>query len=86
MTHDFRMGVDDVRNALTRESLFTETALDVDQDLLMGRVRLVEDVLEREIRRAEAVTEMLGEDPAAVYSHVNKSNAKEPRRSAYAQA
>ena len=30
------MGVDDVRNALTRERLFTETALDVDQDLLVG--------------------------------------------------
>ena len=86
MTHDIGMGVDDVRNALTRERLFTETALDVDQDFLVGRIRLVEDVLEREIRRAEAITEMLGEDPAGVCSHVNKSKAKEPRRNAYAQA
>jgi hypothetical protein len=38
MTYDFRMGMDDVRNAFTRESLFTETALDVAQNLLMGRV------------------------------------------------
>jgi hypothetical protein len=67
-----------VRNALTRERLFTETVLDVVQDLLVGRVRLVEDVPEREIRRAEAITEMLREDPTAVSvcSQVNKSNAR----------
>jgi hypothetical protein len=86
MTHDIRMGVDDVRNALTRERLFTEAALDVDQDLLVGRVRLVENVFECEIRGAETITEMLREDPARVCSHVNKSKAKKPRRSAYAQA
>jgi hypothetical protein len=38
MTYDIRMGMDDVRNAFTRERLFTETALDVAQNLLVGRV------------------------------------------------
>ena len=78
--------MDDVCNALTREGLLTETALDVDQHFLMRGVRLVENVLEREIRRAEAVAEVLREDPAAVCSHVNKSDTNSPRRSAYAQA
>jgi hypothetical protein len=41
--------MDGICNALTREHLFTETVLDVVQDLLMGRVRLVENILEHKI-------------------------------------
>jgi len=43
------MGVDNVRNALAREGLFTETALDIVQDFLVRRVRVVEYILERQI-------------------------------------
>jgi len=76
MTHDFGMGVNDVRDTLACECLFAETAFDIVQDLLVRRIRLVKNVLERQIRRAETVAEMLREDPAGVCSHVNKANTQ----------
>ena len=60
------MAVDDFGDTLAREGLLPEAALDVVEHARVGRVRLVEDVLEREVRGAEAVAEVLGEDPAAV--------------------
>lgn len=58
--------MDDLRDTLTREGLLPEPPLDVVEHLRMRRVRLVEQVLQREVRRAEAVAKVLGEDPAAV--------------------
>jgi len=66
------VGVDNVRDALTRERLFTEAALNIHQNFLVRRVRLVENVLERKIRWAEAVAEMLRKDPATVCGLVRK--------------
>jgi len=72
LAHKLGVGMDNVRDALTREGLFTEAALDIHQNFLVRRVSLVENVLERKIRRAEAVAEMLSKDPATVYDLVRK--------------
>lgn len=40
----------------------------------MRRVILIEDVLELEIRRPQAVAEVLGEDPAAVYISIHSQS------------
>ena len=61
------VAVDDLRDALAREGLLPEAALDVVEHARVRRVRLVEDVLEREVRLPEPVTEVLREDPPAVY-------------------
>jgi len=53
-------------DALTREGLFTESTLDVVENLSVCCVRLVENSTKTEVRRAKTVTEMLGEDPARV--------------------
>jgi hypothetical protein len=74
------MGVNDVRNTLARERFFAETALDIVQDFLVRRIRLVQNVLEGEIRRAKTVAEMLCEDPAAVCRHVNGAIPTEMKR------
>ena len=63
------MSVDDLLDALARERLLPESALNVIEHTRVCRVGLVEDVLEREVRGAEAVAEVLGEDPAAVCPH-----------------
>ena len=60
------VAVDDLRDALAREGLLPESALDVVEHARMCRVGLVEDVLESEIGLAQSVTEVLGEDPSAV--------------------
>jgi hypothetical protein len=65
-THKLRVGMNYVGDTLTCESFLTETPFDVVQNFGMSRVRLVEDVLEGEIRGAEAVTEVLRKDPASV--------------------
>jgi hypothetical protein len=44
----------------------TETSTNVGKDGGLGGVRLVENVLERRVGRAEAVEEVLGEDPSRV--------------------
>ena len=61
------MAVDDLRDALAREGLLPEAALDVVEHARVRRVRLVEDVLEREVRLPEPVTEVLRKYPPAVY-------------------
>jgi hypothetical protein len=58
--------VNDLRNTLASEGLFSETTLDIIQDLSMRWIRFVEEVPEVEVCRAQPVTEMLGKDPAAV--------------------
>ena len=64
------VAVDDLRDALAREGLLPEAALDVVEHARVRRVRLVEDVLEREVRLPQPVTEVLREDPPAVYRGV----------------
>ena len=64
------MAVDDLRDALARERLLPEPALDVVEDARVRRVRLVEDVLERQVRLPQPVTEVLREDPPAIYNSV----------------
>lgn len=61
------MRMHSLRNTLPRKRLLPEPPLDIVQNLSVRRVRLVEDVLEAEVGWAEPVTEVLGEDPAAVY-------------------
>ena len=61
------MGVYDLLDALGRERLLPEAALDIVEHARVRRVRLVEDVLEREVRLPQPVTEVLREDPPAVY-------------------
>ena len=60
------MRVDSLCDTLSREGFFAEPPLDVVQHLRMCRVGLVQDVAQREVRRPQTVTEVLGEDPAAV--------------------
>jgi hypothetical protein len=57
-----------VGDTLTCETLLTESPLDIVQNLGVSGVRLIEDVLESEIRGAEAVTEVLRKNPASVWS------------------
>lgn len=64
--HELRVGVDHLGDALARERLLAEAALDVVQHLGVLRVLLVEQAAEREVRRPEPVAEVLREDPAAV--------------------
>jgi hypothetical protein len=47
--HELWVGVDNVCDALARECLFTEAALDIHQNFLVCRVGLVENILERKI-------------------------------------
>lgn len=62
-----------LRNALSCERLFSESALDIIQNFGMRRIRFVERIPEREIRWSKPVTEVLGEDPSAVYDKIEIS-------------
>lgn len=64
------MGVNDLCNAFTSESLFPESPLDVVEDLGMCRVRLIEGILEVEVRGPKAVAEVLCKYPATVLGMV----------------
>lgn len=87
MAHELGMGMDDICYALTCERLFAETALDIAQNFQVRRVCLVENVPESKIRRAQAVAEMLRENPATICSTISKSYEDQQRRcAAYAQA
>jgi hypothetical protein len=66
-------------DALPGVGLLPEPPLDIVEDLRVRGVVLVEDVLELEVRRPQAVAEVLCEDPAAVYGDppsVRLSNAQ----------
>ena len=65
-THELGVRVNSFRDTLACERLLAEAPLDVVQHLGVRGVRLVEHVLQREVRRPEAVAEVLREDPAAV--------------------
>ena len=65
-THKLRVGMDHVGDTLTCETLLTETSFDIIQNFGVSGIRLIEDILEGEIRGAEAVAEMLRKDPATV--------------------
>lgn len=66
--HEFGVRVDDLCDTFTSESLFPEAPLDVIQYLRVCRVGLVQQILQRKIRRTKPVAEMLREDPSAVYA------------------
>jgi hypothetical protein len=66
MTYQLWILLDDLPDTLPRESLLAETHLDIVQDLGVGRVGLVQDILQLQVRRAETIAEMLCEDPATV--------------------
>lgn len=56
-------------NALSCECLFSEASLDVIEYLGMGRVRLVEDILQCKIGRPETVAEVLRENPTTIWEY-----------------
>ena len=59
--------MDDLGNALPRKGLFSETSLDIVEDLRMKSVRLVQNVPQMEICRPEAIAKVLCKDPATVW-------------------
>ena len=65
-THQLWVSMDNLSNALPRERLFSETPLDIVEDLCVKCVRLVQDVPQVEIRRPEAVAKVLRKDPTAI--------------------
>ncbi len=65
-TYQIGMRVKHLRDTLTSKSLLPEPSLDIIEDLGMRWIRLVQDILQPEICRTEAVAEMLSEDPPAV--------------------
>ena len=76
------MAVDDFGDALAREGLLPEPALDIVEHARMCRVGLVEDVLEGEVRLPQPITEVLGKDPSTVCNgdeseHVNTQAMRE---------
>ena len=60
------MRVDNLCDTFPRKRFLAETPLDIIEHLRMRWVALVQDVLQLEIRRAEAVAEVLREDPATI--------------------
>ena len=73
--------MDNLSNTFTSESLFTEEALDIVEHFGMRRVRLVQEILESEIRSPETVAEVLCEDPSAVYgTHIVSKSSREERK------
>ena len=65
-THQLGPAKDDLQDNLAREGFVPEPTLDSVQDLRVYRVGFVEEVLELQVGRAEAVRKVLREDPAAV--------------------
>lgn len=58
--------MNDLGDALARKGLFSETPLDIVEDLRVKGVRLVQNVPQKEICRPEAIAKMLCKDPTAV--------------------
>ena len=58
--------MEDLLDVFASESLLPEPPLDVVQDLGVIGIRFVQQVPEREIGRAQTVTEVLGKNPTAV--------------------
>lgn len=65
--------MNDFGDTLAGKSLFPEATLDVIEHARVGRVGLVKDALQREVRLAEPITEVLCEDPSAVYACAARS-------------
>lgn len=65
-THQLRVALNDLENALPRKSLLPQFLTNVAQDSSLSRIVLVEEVLERGELGAEAVEEVLREDPGAI--------------------
>ena len=63
-TNQLCVSVIDLLDALVRERLLPGTVLDVVQDAHVGRIRLVQEVLECKVRLTKPVTEVLREDSA----------------------
>ena len=65
-THQLRPAQDDLQDNLPREGFVPEPTLDSVQDFSVHRVVFGKQVLELQVRGAEAVRKVLREDPAAV--------------------
>ena len=66
IAYQLRMSVNNLSDTLASKGLLPEPPLDVVEDLSMRRVILVQDILELQISRPEAVAEMLGKNPTTV--------------------
>jgi hypothetical protein len=60
------MCVNDLSNALARESFLSETSLDIIQHLSVRGVRFVQYVPEVQICGTQAIAKVLSEDPTAI--------------------
>lgn len=78
-TYQLRVCMDNLLDALPCERLLTEPPLDIIQHLRVRGVCLVEDVAELQVRGAQTVTEVLREDPAAVFQSINRISFYEQR-------
>jgi hypothetical protein len=58
--------MNDLSDTLASKGLLTESPLDIVQNFRMDRILVVQDVLELQIGRTEAVAEVLSEDPSTV--------------------
>ena len=65
-SHKLRMRSDHLSDRLPRERLLPKSPLDRTEDFSVCGILLVEELTEGVVGRAEAVEEVLGEDPAAV--------------------
>ena len=61
-----RVQLDNIENVLASKGIRTKTLLDPLQDFDVGRVGLVEDVVQRAVFATETVQEVLGKDPTNV--------------------
>lgn len=65
-THELGVCMDHLSDALASEGFLPEPPLDIVQDLGVGRVVLIQEILELKIGRPKAIAEVLCEDPATI--------------------
>ena len=66
------MGSDHLGDSLPRERLLTEPTLDRTKHLSVRSILFVEKLTQSMIRRAEAIAEVLRENPTAIYVRTMK--------------
>jgi len=77
------MSVDNLSNTLASEGLLSEPSLDIVKDFSVRWVVLVQYILELKVGWTESVTEVLGEDPAAVWVMVSLVEYRHPEAKTY---
>lgn len=60
------MCMDNLSDALTRESFLSETSLNIIQYFSVRGVGVIQDVPEVEVCRTQPITEVLSENPTAI--------------------